>query len=108
MVQPLGKNTLIVDDELTIRNLLKEFLEVQGFHVHTAENAEEVLVILNEKDFALILTDYEMPRMKGDKLVRLIKEKYPYMKDRFSINFTWFKMSPFPTPLRLYKYPYCH
>lgn len=75
-----GEHILIVDDSPEVREILKEFFCSKSFYVDEAENAEEALDILQKKHFDFILSDYEMPGIKGDELVRIIKEKYPHSK----------------------------
>ena len=72
-----GKGTiLIVDDELSIREVLKEFLISKGFVAHAASMAEEALEILNEIEVDLVITNINMPGMNGLELTRLIKDRY--------------------------------
>ena len=75
-----SKHVLIVDDNLEIRELLTHFLISKNYSVDEAEDAYEALDILQKKSYDFILTDYEMPGMKGDELVKIVKEKYPYSK----------------------------
>jgi len=72
-----GKGTiLIVDDELSIRRVLKEFLNSKGFVAHAVSLAEEALEILNEMEVDLVITNINMPGMNGLELTRLIKGRY--------------------------------
>ena len=73
-----SKHILIVDDTLEIRKLLKDFLSRKRFYVDEAESAEEALDILQKKHVDFIITNYDMPGIKGDELVKIIKEKYPH------------------------------
>lgn len=58
------KTVLIVDDEAEIRMLLKEYLELEGYRIVTAANAEEADRTLAE-DSDLILLDVNMPGTDG-------------------------------------------
>ena len=75
-----GEHILIVDDTLEVRELLKKFLSSKFSYVDEAKSAEEALDILQKKCFDFIITDYDMPGIKGDELVKIIKEKYPHSK----------------------------
>jgi two-component system response regulator len=75
-----SKDILIVDDIPEVREILKEFFRSKNFYVDEAENAEEALDILQKKRFDFILTDYDMPGIKGDELVKIVKEKHPHSK----------------------------
>jgi DNA-binding response OmpR family regulator len=71
-----GKGTiLIVDDDYSIRRVLREFLNSKGFVAHAVSLAEEAFAILNEIEVDLVITNIRMPGMNGLELTRLIKEK---------------------------------
>lgn len=67
---------LIVDDELSIRRVLKEVLNSKGFKTHSASCAEAGLEILNEIKVDIVITNIWMPGMDGIELTRLIKGRY--------------------------------
>ena len=67
---------LIVDDEPSIRRVLKEFLSSMGFFAHAVCMAEEAFEILNEIEVDLVITNIRMPGMDGLELTRLIKDSY--------------------------------
>lgn len=58
------KKLLVVDDEADIRIMLKEYLEMEGYQVWTAANADEAEDALKEKP-DLILLDINMPGRDG-------------------------------------------
>ena len=60
---------LIIDDEKSIRNSLKEILEFEGYDVHTAENGQEGLSMIKEDDYDLVICDIKMPKMDGKELL---------------------------------------
>jgi DNA-binding response OmpR family regulator len=66
-------NILVVDDERSIRNTLKDFLELEGHTVETAAEAESALAILQSKPMDVILTDIILPRVSGVELLRRIR-----------------------------------
>jgi len=68
---------LIVDDEESIRVLLKRILETAGYRALQAGNAVEAKELLNEHDIALLLCDVMMPGESGVDLIRFVKEEYP-------------------------------
>lgn len=67
---------LVVDDEETIRGLLKSFLEKEGYEVICASTGEEALEELKKKP-ALVLLDIIMPDTHGLQALRRIKEIEP-------------------------------
>lgn len=71
---------LVVDDEYGIREMLKNYLELEDYEVVTAEDGINALEILEKEYFNLILSDINMPRMQGFELLQKVKEKYPHIK----------------------------
>ncbi|MEW6387054.1 MAG: response regulator [Thermodesulfobacteriota bacterium] len=70
------KTILVVDDEETIRNLLKEELEDDGYWVHTASNAKEALDLVERLPLDLVVLDIRMPGMTGlEALPRILGQK---------------------------------
>ena len=59
------KKILIIDDERSIRNALKEILEFEGFSVIDAEDGESGLTILKQQTIDLVFCDIKMPKMDG-------------------------------------------
>ncbi|OGJ88304.1 MAG: hypothetical protein A2268_05340 [Candidatus Raymondbacteria bacterium RifOxyA12_full_50_37] len=72
---------LVVDDESSLREVLKDYLETEGYQVVTACDGVEALELLEiNSNFSLILSDINMPRMKGFELLRKVEELYPSIK----------------------------
>ncbi len=73
-------NILIVDDEVEVLNALKKTLQrAKEFDadISIASNAEEAKNKLSEKDYDLVLSDYNMPNTNGVQLLTWVKENYP-------------------------------
>ncbi len=66
---------LIIDDERSIRNTLKEILEFEKHKVVLAENGLQGLEIANNQLFDLIFSDIKMPELDGIELLTKLKEK---------------------------------
>lgn len=56
---------LVVDDEPVVLNALSFTLEREGFHVVACTSPLKALAILNDRDFAVIISDQRMPEMMG-------------------------------------------
>lgn len=67
---------LIVDDEAVLCNLLRSFLESEGFIVHVANDVDEAEHCLNEKEFDLVLTDLNMPGRSGLDLIQHVRNNH--------------------------------
>jgi two-component system nitrogen regulation response regulator NtrX len=56
---------LIIDDEKSIRNTLKEILEYEGYSVDEAADGHAGLEKLNDESYDVVLCDIKMPKMDG-------------------------------------------
>ncbi len=70
----MANKILVVDDESIIRESLSYILKKEGYEVEEAENGRIAYNILVEKSFDLVITDLEMPEMKGTELLKEIKK----------------------------------
>jgi len=68
---------LIVDDELIVRDSLKELLEDEGYSVDMAESGTAALECLSGQKYNLMLLDIKMPGMDGVTVLRKVKEGFP-------------------------------
>jgi DNA-binding NtrC family response regulator len=66
-------NILVVEDEELMRSILRQLLETEGYHVLTADSAENALKIFPSADIALTLTDIKMAGIDGLELLDQIK-----------------------------------
>ncbi len=71
------KNILIVDDDKLTLGFLKRALADDGFGVEGAENGEEAIAIVRDKDIDLVITDLQMPKIDGITLLRELKRISP-------------------------------
>jgi response regulator RpfG family c-di-GMP phosphodiesterase len=68
---------LIVDDEKFIRDILADFLGMEGYLVRTAEDGAAALNELHHAHYDLIISDLKMPRMGGLELLEAIGHAAP-------------------------------
>lgn len=68
---------LVIDDESSIRNTLKEILEYEKYEVAVAEDGMEALELLQPGAFDVILCDVKMPKMDGIELLDKMREVDP-------------------------------
>ena len=61
------KRILIVDDEQNIREVLKEYLEFNGFEVITADDGYEAVDMCKREDYDFIVMDIMMPKIRKTK-----------------------------------------
>ena len=79
---PSNKSILVVDDEFDIVNIIKHFLQDQGFTTYAFTDPLLALEHLraNSKSYGLVLADIRMPGMNGFELVKKIKSIHPAIK----------------------------
>jgi len=68
-------SVLVVDDEPAIVELLRDFLEAEGFGVETARDGREALAALDHAPVACVLLDVMMPDLSGFDVCRRIRER---------------------------------
>ncbi len=66
---------LVVDDELSMREVLEVLFEREGYQVSCAENGEKALVLLEKTDFDLLLCDIRLGDMTGLDVLKVAKKK---------------------------------
>lgn len=67
-------NIMVVDDEANIRNLLHAVLTEQGFQVTLARDGQDAWNKMGSRHFVLLITDIDMPRLDGIKLLQKMKK----------------------------------
>ena len=69
------KTIMIIEDEKTIRNELKELLEASGYRVIVLDKFDNVLEDILNRKFDLLLLDINLPRINGEFLLKEIRKK---------------------------------
>ena len=72
-----GKNILVVDDTPMNLQVIKGLLKRTQMNIDTAENGEECLDKLGERDYDIVFLDYRMPGLDGIDTLNHIRERYP-------------------------------
>lgn len=65
---------LVVDDEVNIRNVIKEYAKFEGYEVEEAGNGMQAVEICKEKDFDIIIMDVMMPKLDGFSAIKEIRK----------------------------------
>ena len=73
----MGKRILIVDDQVSMRDMLTDMLEILGYEASAAESGEQALALLQDGAYDLVIADLNMPRMDGMALLSHIKTNWP-------------------------------
>jgi two-component system response regulator CpxR len=67
---------LLVDDDLALAGLLREFLELQGFEVALAHRAEDALATIAREPPDLVVLDVMLPGISGFEALRRLREQH--------------------------------
>ena len=77
-----GELVLVVDDELSIRDITQQTLEAFGYRVITASNGAEAVALYAQQSsqIGVVLTDMMMPVMNGAALIQVLTHMNPSIK----------------------------
>ncbi|HLF19888.1 MAG TPA: sigma-54 dependent transcriptional regulator [Bacteroidota bacterium] len=73
----MAERILIVDDEKIIRESLAFVIKKEGYHVDEASNGREALKKHEQHPYDIVITDIEMPEMRGIDLLNEVIKKTP-------------------------------
>lgn len=73
----MAYKALVIDDDVSVRELMKFQLDSEGFEVTTAGCGKQGIAIAEETEFDIILTDLNLPDFDGIEMVRRCKEISP-------------------------------
>ncbi len=68
-----SKKVLIAEDSSVIQNLTKKILQIQNYEIYSAKNGEQVLEMLENEYYDIILMDINMPKMDGMECAQKIR-----------------------------------
>ncbi|GAB6145037.1 response regulator [Desulfocicer niacini] len=71
---------LVVDDELIVRDSMKEWFEFEGYAVDMADSGATALGMISENDYSLMFLDIKMGQMDGTEVLKRTKEIQPELK----------------------------
>ncbi len=72
---PEAARILVVDDERVIREILTEFLVLEGYVVDSVEDGEKALSELRIRPYDLVISDLKMPKVSGLQLLQRLAEE---------------------------------
>jgi len=73
------KTVLVIDDDASIRDVLKDYLEEHGYEVRLAADGLEGLDMIKQGGQDIAVLDIRMPYVSGIGLLKIIKEHSPDM-----------------------------
>lgn len=78
IIKAMPKEIMVIDDSVSIRQVVSRLMEDQGWKVQTAKDGIDALEKLRESKPDLIVLDIEMPRMNGYEFLGAIKTQPAY------------------------------
>ncbi|WP_034440376.1 response regulator transcription factor [Clostridium ihumii] len=70
----MKKKLLIIEDDIDIALMIKEYLKKEDYEVFIGNDGEEGIIIFKENDINLIMLDVMMPKMDGYEVLSKIRE----------------------------------
>ena len=77
---PVQQSILVIDDDESIRALLRSILEREGYRVIDADDGVEGVKQFRESPTDLVITDLIMPGKEGIETIREIRQEFPHVK----------------------------
>ncbi len=74
----MSHHILLVEDDISIQEMVQKYLIKEGFQVTIASDGEEGVNTYLQGSFDLIILDIMMPKLDGLEVVRIIREKVQY------------------------------
>lgn len=71
------RRCLIVDDEPSMRTILRRLMSAEGFECLEAGSGTEAVALLEQTSVPLVLSDYHMPEMDGAELLCTVHTRWP-------------------------------
>lgn len=65
---------LIVDDEILIRNVIKEYLKIENIEFDEADNGTKAIELVNNNQYDCIIMDIMMPKLDGFSAIKEIRK----------------------------------
>ncbi len=78
-----GHSALVVDDEEGIREIVQEGLSGQGMKVHAVESSEAALAWLAANKVEIVVCDFNLPKMNGEKLFEELHRRLRFAAPQF-------------------------
>lgn len=74
------KPILIVDDEASMRESLRDWFLESGYQAEMARDGEEALKLIGEKDYGLLILDLKLPGQDGIEVLKKARKRHPDLR----------------------------
>lgn len=68
------KKIIIIEDDISIHNVLKELLKNEGYNISNAYSGTEALLLLEKEKYDLILLDLMIPGVCGEEIIKKVSD----------------------------------
>lgn len=68
------KNILVIEDEQSVSNIIKAYLEQAGYNVHTTISGLEGIELFGKLDYDLVILDLMLPDIEGEEVCKTIRK----------------------------------
>jgi DNA-binding NtrC family response regulator len=75
----MADTILVIEDKESMRDMLKQTLEAEGYQVVSAKDGAEGIKKVSEERIELVLTDLKLPRKDGFEVLKTVKEDNPLL-----------------------------
>ncbi len=69
-------NILLVDDEIKITEVIKAYLDKEGYNTFIAHDGQKALELFTQEEFDLVILDRMLPDISGEEICKRIRETY--------------------------------
>lgn len=70
----IGKTVLVVEDDAKIRNLVKIYLQKEGYEAMEAADGREAMKKIEQFDPCILILDLMLPKVSGEEICRWVRE----------------------------------
>jgi DNA-binding response OmpR family regulator len=74
------KRVLIVDDEPLVAESIRQMLASGDYELRIANTTQQALELFGDGAYDVVITDFDLPDLKGDKLAVLLKQKAAHVR----------------------------
>jgi DNA-binding response OmpR family regulator len=71
----MNEKILVVDDEINLLNVIKDYLLIESYDVYTADNGKKALQLFEEIDPDFIILDLMLPDISGEEICKIIRKE---------------------------------
>lgn len=71
----MNEKILVIDDEINLLNVIKDYLLIESYDVYTADNGKKALELFEEIDPDFIILDLMLPDISGEEICKIIRKE---------------------------------